>query len=173
MDLWEYQPKKNGRNPDAVPPAENGEPEELSGVVENIVYHSDESGYTVCAVKIPGREDAVTVVGNCAAIWIGESLKASGRWVRHRQHGLQFQTDSILCVAPTSARGLERYLASGMIRGIGKVMAARLVEHFGQDPRDARPALCERRSQSPPETPDSRRNCPAHRLLPNWARGQR
>ncbi len=133
MDLWEYQPKKAGKKPDAAPSAETGEPEELSGVVENIVYHSEESGYTVCAVKIPGREDAVTVVGNCAAIWIGESLKASGRWVRHRQHGLQFQTDSILCVAPTSARGLERYLASGMIRGIGKVMAARLVEHFGQD----------------------------------------
>lgn len=107
--------------------------EEIQGGVESIVYRSEESGYTVCAINMPGQKDPVTVVGNCAAIWIGENLKATGRWARHRQHGLQFQADSILCLAPTSAKGLERYLASGMIRGVGKVMARRLVEAFQED----------------------------------------
>lgn len=107
--------------------------EEIQGGVESVVYRSEESGYTVCSVNLSGRKDPVTVVGHCAAIWVGENLKATGRWTRHRQHGLQFQADSIQCIAPTSARGIERYLASGMIRGVGKVTARRLVEAFGDD----------------------------------------
>jgi exodeoxyribonuclease V alpha subunit len=79
-----------------------------------------------------GREP-FTVVGACPALWVGEMLRASGAWVRHRQHGLQFQAQTIECVPPTSPRGIERYLASGMIRGIGKVMAGRLVKKFGAD----------------------------------------
>ncbi len=119
----------------ATPPAPlpTGATEELQGGVESIVYRSEESGYTVCAVRLPGRADLATVVGHCAAMWIGENLKASGRWVRHKQHGLQFQADSILCIAPTSAKGIERYLASGMIRGVGKVTAKRLVAAFKED----------------------------------------
>lgn len=107
--------------------------EELEGVVENIIYHSDETGYTVCSVRLSHRTDPVTVVGTCPVIWIGEALKARGRWEHHRQHGLQFQAESLVCIPPTSAAGIERYLASGMIRGIGKVMAKRLVAAFGAD----------------------------------------
>jgi exodeoxyribonuclease V alpha subunit len=110
-----------------------GEVEEITGAVESVVYRSDDTGYTVCSIKVPGRQDALTVVGNCAAIWVGETLRATGRWARHRQHGLQFQAESMTCVVPTSARGIERYLASGMIRGVGKVMAKRLVGAFGDE----------------------------------------
>jgi len=127
----------------AEPSAENGaasprppppaDVEELAGVVETIIYRSEESGYTVATMRIPARADPVTVVGNCGAIWLGETLKATGRWTRHKQHGLQFQADSIVCIAPTSATGIERYLASGLIRGVGKVTARRLVATFGAE----------------------------------------
>ncbi len=120
-----------------APAAAAAEPaEEMSGVVENLVYHSETNGYTVCAVTIPGKKDPVTVVGHCPAIWVGESIRTTGRWVRHKRHGLQFQAETITCIVPSSVKGIERYLASGVIRGIGKVNAARLVKAFGKDTLD-------------------------------------
>ncbi len=107
--------------------------ENVNGVVESVIYRSEETGYTVCSVKVAGHQDNVTVVGNCAAIWVGETLKAAGKWTRHRQHGFQFQADSITCIAPVTEGGIEKYLGSGMIRGIGKVMAKRLVKAFAED----------------------------------------
>ncbi|MBT3295206.1 MAG: ATP-dependent RecD-like DNA helicase [Verrucomicrobia bacterium] len=107
--------------------------EVLTGTVENIVYRAEETGYTVCGLRVSGRKDAVTVVGTCAAIWAGETLRTEGTWTRHPKHGYQFQAASMICVAPTSAHGIERYLASGMVKGIGKVMAQRLVAAFGDD----------------------------------------
>ncbi len=107
--------------------------EELTGTVENIVYRSEDTGYTVCAIAIPDRKDAITIVGHCAAIWTGEMLRARGRWARHKQHGLQFQAELLECIVPTSAYGIERFIASGMIRGISKVLAKRLVARFGED----------------------------------------
>jgi len=103
----------------------------VAGLVENIVYRSEESGYTVCSVKIDGRDEPVTVVGNCQAIWVGENLKAEGQWIHHKQHGYQFKADTITCIVPTTAKGIEKYLSGGMIKGIGKVTAARLVAAFG------------------------------------------
>ncbi len=109
--------------------------EEISGSVETVTFRNDATGYTVCSVKINGTSSAVApsvVVGNCAAIWVGEELHASGRWICHPQHGLQFQADTITCIAPSSLDGIVRYLASGMIRGIGKVNAQRIVDRFGE-----------------------------------------
>ena len=106
-------------------------PVELAGVIDHVIYHSDESGYTVLSVTVPGQRDNVAVVGNCPAVWDGEDLKATGRWTRHKSHGMQFQAEQIHCIAPSSAEGIERYLASGIIKGIGKVMAHRMVKTFG------------------------------------------
>ncbi|MBN2302506.1 MAG: ATP-dependent RecD-like DNA helicase [Lentisphaerae bacterium] len=106
---------------------------QIIGIVENIVFRSEETGYTVCTVKSPDMDSPITVVGNCPALWIGETLEATGEWVRHQRHGYQFQASVITCIPPTSAKGIERYLASGMIRGIGKVNAQRLVQAFGKD----------------------------------------
>jgi len=116
----------------ATPPPDNSQ-EHVDGVVESIIYRSEETGYTVCTVKAPGHKDNITVVGNCAAVWVGETLKAKGKWIRHQQHGFQFQAESITCVAPVTNAGIEKYLGSGMIRGIGKVMAGRLVKKFGEN----------------------------------------
>lgn len=105
----------------------------ISGIVENIVYRSEETGYSVCSVRISGQVETITVVGKSAAMWVGENLTAEGSWVRHKSHGYQFQAESITCIAPTSAKGIEKYLASGMIDGIGKVNAKRIVDTFGED----------------------------------------
>ncbi len=107
--------------------------ETLTGTVESIVFRAEDTGYTVCNLKAPERKDPVTVVGTCAAIWVGETLRAEGAWTRHPRHGYQFQAASMICVAPTSERGIERYLASGMVRGIGRELARRLVAAFGKD----------------------------------------
>ena len=116
------------------PPPAGGEVTEVSGTVESIVFRNDETGYTICSVR-PAEErgEPVTVVGTSAAIWVGEELTARGRWNQHPQFGRQFQADALTCIAPTSAEGLRRFLASGLIRGIGKVHAARIVAHFGTD----------------------------------------
>ena len=105
--------------------------EELSGVIESIVFRNEDNGYTVCQVRAKEHKEPVTVVGSVAAIWEGEQLRASGRWARHPRHGYQFQAQEITCLAPVTSAGMERYLASGMIRGIRKELAHRLVEKFG------------------------------------------
>lgn len=107
--------------------------ETLTGSVARIIFRAEDTGYTVCSLRVADRKDTVTVVGTCAAIWEGETLRAEGAWVRHPKHGYQFQAASMICVTPTSERGIERYLASGMVAGIGKELAHRLVAAFGKD----------------------------------------
>lgn len=118
------------------PTTEPAEPAAVTGTVESIVFRNDETGYTVCTVKTHGgtraREEFVTVVGSCAAIWEGEELHAEGQWTRHPSHGQQFQAKTITCITPTSTEGIRRYLASGMIKGIGPKFAQRIVDKFGE-----------------------------------------
>ncbi len=109
------------------------EVEKISGTVENIVFHNDDTGYTVCAIRQPNAHDNTTVVGTCAAIWVGEEMNAEGTWIHHPQFGKQFQASNIVCITPTSVEGIERFLAGGMIRGIGPVQAKRIVAKFGAD----------------------------------------
>ncbi len=110
----------------------NSTEEEINGTVERVVFHSEDTGYTVCILRVPGGGEK-TVVGSCAAIWAGQQLKALGRWVRHKEHGLQFAAARLVCVEPHTADGIRRYLASGLIKGIRKVLANRLVDKFGDD----------------------------------------
>ncbi len=114
---------------------EEGEPaapsERVEGVVNRIVYHNEETGYTVCGILPKGEGEEIVVVGACPSVCEGEVLQARGTWVRHKQHGRQFQAERIECHPPASRAGIQRFLASGLIRGIGKVMAGRLVERFG------------------------------------------
>ena len=115
-----------------------GERETVEGTIRSVVFHNDESGYTVLHVEIPSefelaRNPEITVVGKTQAVWEGEDVKAEGQWVTDKVHGRQFKADTLTCIAPRSLKGIERYLASGLIKGIGKVLAKRIVDTFGEE----------------------------------------
>jgi len=104
----------------------------LSGLVERVTFRSEDTGFSVLKVKVKGRRDLVPVVGTVAAVTPGEWITAEGRWERNRDHGMQLRATSIRCQAPTSLEGIEKYLGSGLIKGIGPVYAKKLVEKFGE-----------------------------------------
>ncbi|QJW47348.1 ATP-dependent RecD-like DNA helicase [bacterium BFN5] len=105
--------------------------EQLAGIVENIVFQNDDGSFAVFKIKPNEDRSAVTVVGSMPAPLIGEQLELTGVWVEHSKFGQQFKATSCKRIAPTSVKGIERFLASGAIKGIGPAMAARLVKHFG------------------------------------------
>jgi exodeoxyribonuclease V alpha subunit len=113
-------------------PRTSGPLQALTGVVQKVLYCNDETGYVVCTVAQDGRRDPVTVVGTCPGLCEGENVRAEGSWVRHKQHGLQFQTTALAAFAPVTLEGIRRYLASGAIRGVGPVTAERIVAQFGE-----------------------------------------
>ncbi len=106
--------------------------EVLAGLVERVTYHNAENGFCVLRVKARGHKDLVTVVGHAATIAAGEFVQISGIWVNDRTHGLQFRAAFLKSSPPTTLEGIEKYLGSGMIRGIGPVYAKRLVRGFGE-----------------------------------------
>ena len=106
--------------------------EVLAGLVERVTYHNAENGFCVLRARARGHRDVVTVVGHAAAISAGEWITASGQWVNDRTHGQQFKARFLRTSVPTSADGIERYLSSGMIRGVGPVYAKKLVRAFGE-----------------------------------------
>ncbi len=105
----------------------------MAGLVERVTFHSPESGFCVLRVKARGHRDLIAVVGHAATISAGEWVTASGMWRNDPNHGLQFQAHFLKTTAPSTVEGIEKYLGSGMIRGIGPVYAKRLVKRFGQD----------------------------------------
>src|SRR5678815_3902713 len=104
----------------------------LAGLVERVTFHNAENGFCVLRAKARGHRDLVTVVGHAATISAGEWITASGEWVNDRTHGQQFKARFMRTSAPTSVEGIEKYLSSGMIRGIGPVYAKKLVRAFGE-----------------------------------------
>src|SRR5260370_37235298 len=106
--------------------------EVLAGLVERVTFHNPEPGFCVLRVKARGQRDVTAVVGHAAVIAAGEFVQGSGTWVNDRTHGLQFRAGFLRASPPTTLAGIERYLGSGMIRGIGPVYARRLVQAFGE-----------------------------------------
>src|SRR5438876_2018699 len=106
--------------------------EVLAGLVERVTYQNAENGFCVLRVKARGRRELVTLVGHAAAISAGEWITATGSWVNDRIHGQQFKAKFLKTSAPTSVDGIEKYLSSGMIHGIGTVYAKKLVRAFGE-----------------------------------------
>src|SRR5215207_3176937 len=106
--------------------------EALAGTVERVTYHNAENGFAVLKVQARGKRDLVTVVGHAASVMEGEWVTASGSWVSDRTHGVQFKAQTISATPPTGAEGIEKYLASGQMRGIGPAMAKRIVAAFGE-----------------------------------------
>ena len=106
--------------------------EVLAGLVERVTYHNAENGFCVLRAKVRGHREVVTVVGHAATIAAGEWVTATGDWVNDRTHGQQFKARFLRTSPPTSADGIEKYLSSGMIRGVGPVYAKKLVRAFGE-----------------------------------------
>ncbi|MBW2580291.1 MAG: ATP-dependent RecD-like DNA helicase [Deltaproteobacteria bacterium] len=106
---------------------------ELEGQIEKITYTSVETGFTIAKVKVDGHRGLVTVVGNIAAPTVGEIIKMKGEWVNHPRYGEQFKIAHYDTKIPASVYGIGKYLGSGLIKGIGPVMAERIVEKFGKE----------------------------------------
>ena len=106
--------------------------EVLAGLVERVTYQNADNGFCVIRVKARGHRDLVTVVGHAAVISAGEWITAAGEWANDRTHGQQFKARFLKTSAPTSVEGIEKYLGSGMIRGIGPVYAKKLLRAFGE-----------------------------------------
>lgn len=107
------------------------EMERLEGSVERITYYDEETGYSVLRLAVPGRSDLVTVVGHLPEIQPGERLRLEGAWTHHPRYGRQFKAERCEQVLPATVEGIRRYLGSGLIRGVGPVTAARIVDRFG------------------------------------------
>jgi exodeoxyribonuclease V alpha subunit len=118
--------------------------EVLAGLVERVTFHSTETGFCVLRVKARGHRDLVTTVGHAAMISAGEWVTASGEWINDHAHGLQFRARFLRTSTPSSIEGIEKYLGSGMIRGIGPTYAKRMVGLFGKDVFDIIEAAPER-----------------------------
>ncbi|HOV86388.1 MAG TPA: ATP-dependent RecD-like DNA helicase [Syntrophobacteraceae bacterium] len=106
--------------------------QKLQGRVERITYSNEENGYCVLKVKIPGERNPITVVGNFVSVTPGEVLRMEGNWDHHSRFGTQFKVDRYETTAPDSVEGVRKYLGSGLIKGIGPVMATRIVGLFGE-----------------------------------------
>jgi exodeoxyribonuclease V alpha subunit len=119
--------------PNQQPQPASAQPDQLAGLVERVTFHSDESGFCVLRIKARGHRDLVIVVGTLPEVRAGEWLEAQGGWVINREHGRQFQAEVLRTMPPTTVEGIEKYLASGMIKGIGPVLAGRIVKAFKED----------------------------------------
>ncbi len=107
--------------------------EHLQGIVERVTYHAEDSGYTVARLKVPSAHDLITIIGRFPDIHAGQTLRLTGYYREHAKYGQQFQVVSAQETKPATLTGLEKYLGSGLIKGIGPVTAKRIVAHFGLD----------------------------------------
>ena len=110
--------------------------EEIKGEIERITYSNEENGYAVIKVKVSKQKELVTVVGNIIGVSPGEVLRMEGKWVTHTKFGEQFKVTHYRSEIPATIVGIERYLGSGLIKGIGPIMSKRIVKVFGEKTLD-------------------------------------
>jgi exodeoxyribonuclease V alpha subunit len=123
--------------------------ERLQGIVERVTYHAEDSGYTVARLKAPGERDLITILGRFPAIHAGQTLRLTGFWRDHPKFGRQFQVVHAQETMPATLTGLEKYLGSGLIKGIGPMTAKRIVAHFGLETLDIIEQSCSRLIEVP------------------------
>src|SRR3954453_11488051 len=114
------------------PQPESATQEVLAGLVERVTFHNAENGFCVLRIKARGHRELVTTGGHAASISAGEWVTAAGEWINDRTHGQQFKSRFMRTSAPTTTEGIEMYLGSGMIRGIGPAYAKKMVKAFGE-----------------------------------------
>ena len=110
--------------------------ESLEGRLDRILFQNEDTAWSVVRLEVPGIDNPVTAVGNLLGVREGELLRLSGQWVTDPKYGRQFRVEAYLAIKPTTLLGIEKYLASGLVEGIGPAMAKRLVKHFGQETID-------------------------------------
>lgn len=106
--------------------------ETLSGIIERVTFHNPENGFAVLRVKAKGQRGLVTVVGQLASVVAGEYVDASGSWMQEPEHGLQFKAEELRTTPPHTLAGIEKYLGSGLVKGIGPHYAKKIVDVFGE-----------------------------------------
>jgi exodeoxyribonuclease V alpha subunit len=109
---------------------------ELKGQIERITYANEENGYTIARMRADGYSSPVVITGTLPSLSQGEELRLRGSWYNHPKYGEQFKVERYESIVPATAKGIERYLGSGMIKGIGPVMAKRIVVRFGDETLD-------------------------------------
>ena len=124
-------------------------PVDLQGQIERVTYANEETGYTIARVKVQGQRDLVTVVGNLLAANPGEIIRMQGEWTTHPKYGEQFRIIQCKTVIPATVHGIQKYLGSGLIKGIGPVMARRIVQRFGKETLDVIEKEIERLAEVP------------------------
>ncbi|MGQ9730555.1 MAG: SF1B family DNA helicase RecD2 [Candidatus Zipacnadales bacterium] len=136
-DLLEERRRLRGKLPETIElERANGLEEALDGVIEGIIYHGEDTGFTVCRISVPGMTQMVTAVGPFTSPVVGESVRLHGEWQQHPRFGMQFRFERYETLRPATVQAIEKYLGSGLIRGIGPQMAKRLVRHFGEHTLD-------------------------------------
>jgi len=103
----------------------------IHGLLERISYHNEENDFVVAKLREKEKKELTTIVGNLPGINPGESLKLTGKWVQNKRFGEQFQVETFEVTQPATLLGIQKYLASGLIKGIGSIMSERIVEKFG------------------------------------------
>jgi exodeoxyribonuclease V alpha subunit len=136
----------------------------LSGSVERVTFHSEDSGFCVLRVKVRGQRDLVTVTGNAASVTPGEYIDCEGTWINDKNFGVQFKSVKLTIVPPSTAEGMEKYLGSGMIKGIGPHFAKKLITAFGEKVFDVIEQTPERMRELP-GIGEKRMNC----VVKAWA----
>ncbi len=109
---------------------------DLQGQIERVTFTSEETGYTVAKIKVYGRRELVTIIGSIVNPIPGEIIKMRGEWGNHPQYGEQFKIVFCQTTTPASVYGIEKYLGSGLVKGIGPVMAKRIVKMFKEKTLD-------------------------------------
>ncbi|MBV1757910.1 MAG: ATP-dependent RecD-like DNA helicase, partial [Dethiosulfatibacter sp.] len=105
--------------------------ENYTGIIDEIIYYNEENGYTVGILET--EDDVITFTGTFSNPTQGENLKIKGNWTFHRRYGKQFEVESFELIRPDTLDGIRKYLSSGLIKGIGKSTASKIVELFGDE----------------------------------------
>jgi exodeoxyribonuclease V alpha subunit len=105
--------------------------EQLSGTIERVTFHNPDNGFVVLRVGVRGERAPVSVVGQTPRAVAGEFVEADGKWADDPEFGKQFKADTLRVLPPSTVEGIEKYLGSGLIKGVGPAIARRIVEVFG------------------------------------------
>lgn len=129
--MSQHRPFKHKTAPKKVAPADKAEA--YTGVLERIIFSNEENHFTIGEFRPAKTEENITITGQLPGVQCGETLKIEGEWVENRQFGAQFQIKSFSSSLPSSVYGIRKYLGSGLVPGIGRKMADKIVDHFGED----------------------------------------